>query len=439
MEIVLLILQVVLGLLFLVAGLGKLANVPQIRDMFSALGYPRWFRVVTGVVEVIGAVALFASIAIPLLAFFAAVWLALIMVGAFLSLVLRVQGRGWFAPVIVLFLLVGVAFLQPMGLLIALIPPQAATTYSPVPSEIVASHEYGSFLESVQVDSTGNIYYTNISGIAPVESIGVVDMSSADGFIHQITPDGESRVWASLPKGTLPNVIALTDDAMFVTVSSTVTPEHHGVWRFSLDGQGESLVTLPQDVYPNGITVGPDGKLYIADSALGRIWQVDPANQKAELWLDDDVLKPRRFVAIGPAANGLEFWNNDLYVAVTDKSHIVRIPLNDDGTPGTPNIHVTGIVGDDFAIDQDGALYVTTHPFNTVVRVSQTGELTIIAGEEEGVVGSTDAAFSILPGQEQILYVATDGGLSEGRSDGTAHIVRLDVGEGSQAEAIETN
>src|SRR5246127_6006392 len=64
-------LQGIIAAAFLAAGFAKLAGVPFMVDLFAQIGLGQWFRVVTGVVEVTGAVALL----IPGLASIGALWL----------------------------------------------------------------------------------------------------------------------------------------------------------------------------------------------------------------------------------------------------------------------------------------------------------------------------------------------------------------------------
>ncbi len=71
-------LQGIIAAAFLAAGTAKLAGVPFMVDLFNQIGLGQWFRVVTGVVEVVGAVALF----FPGLASLGALWLGGTMVGA---------------------------------------------------------------------------------------------------------------------------------------------------------------------------------------------------------------------------------------------------------------------------------------------------------------------------------------------------------------------
>jgi len=71
-------LQAIIAAAFLAAGAAKLAGVPFMVDLFNQIGLGQWFRVVTGVVEIAGAVALL----VPGLASIGALWLGGTMVGA---------------------------------------------------------------------------------------------------------------------------------------------------------------------------------------------------------------------------------------------------------------------------------------------------------------------------------------------------------------------
>ena len=64
-------LQAVVAATFLAAGVAKLAAAPFMVQLFTQIGLGQWFRVATGVVEIIGAVAL----VYPRLASIGALWL----------------------------------------------------------------------------------------------------------------------------------------------------------------------------------------------------------------------------------------------------------------------------------------------------------------------------------------------------------------------------
>src|SRR5437899_10441731 len=71
-------LQGIIAAAFLAAGAAKLAGVPFMVDLFNQIGLGQWFRVVSGVVEIAGAVALL----VPGLASIGALWLGGTLVGA---------------------------------------------------------------------------------------------------------------------------------------------------------------------------------------------------------------------------------------------------------------------------------------------------------------------------------------------------------------------
>lgn len=72
------VLQILLALVFLGSGGAKLVGVEAMVEEFQKIGIGQWFRYVTGVIEMVGAVALL----IPRLSGFGAVILAATMLGA---------------------------------------------------------------------------------------------------------------------------------------------------------------------------------------------------------------------------------------------------------------------------------------------------------------------------------------------------------------------
>ena len=75
------ILQVVLAAAFLVAGGAKLAGAAPMVAVYETIGVGQWFRYVTGIFEIGGAIALLT----PRLSALAALWLMCIMVGAIIT------------------------------------------------------------------------------------------------------------------------------------------------------------------------------------------------------------------------------------------------------------------------------------------------------------------------------------------------------------------
>jgi putative oxidoreductase len=78
LDIVLWVLQVLVALAFLGAASGKLLGKPEMVGLFEAIGIGQWFRYVTGLLELTGAVL----VVIPKTRSAGAVLLATVMVGA---------------------------------------------------------------------------------------------------------------------------------------------------------------------------------------------------------------------------------------------------------------------------------------------------------------------------------------------------------------------
>jgi uncharacterized membrane protein YphA (DoxX/SURF4 family) len=78
--------QVILGLLFVVIGGMTVAGMNMYVENFRRFGYPQWFRIVTGSLEVLGGLGLLIGIWLAWLAALASAGLTLVMLGAVLTL-----------------------------------------------------------------------------------------------------------------------------------------------------------------------------------------------------------------------------------------------------------------------------------------------------------------------------------------------------------------
>ncbi|HMO52867.1 MAG TPA: DoxX family protein [Tepidiformaceae bacterium] len=76
------ILQILLAVVFLFAGGSKVAGIRMQVDNFNRYGYPQWFRVFTGLVELAGAGGMVAGLFADEAATVAGIVLGSVMVGA---------------------------------------------------------------------------------------------------------------------------------------------------------------------------------------------------------------------------------------------------------------------------------------------------------------------------------------------------------------------
>ncbi|HEY9405390.1 MAG TPA: hypothetical protein VIQ24_22260 [Pyrinomonadaceae bacterium] len=244
--------------------------------------------------------------------------------------------------------------------------------------------------ESIQFDRHGNAYIS----------------MAMTGEVRKVAPDGTHTSLAFLPVRPdvqpcgngfglpLMGAIALDHQGnIYASVTSCNLPEL-GVWKVTPEGQASLLAQLPADAAPNGIAYHA-GWLYVADTLRGEVWRIrsDGAGG-AQVWTDSPLLAPVP-LPLTPGPNGLQIFHDEVYVAVSDRAHVVAFPILADGSAGAGRIHVSGIGLDDFAFDVKGNLYGTTDPFNTVVRVSPDGQTEVLLTAADGLDGPTAAAFGV--------------------------------------------
>jgi uncharacterized membrane protein YphA (DoxX/SURF4 family) len=100
-------LTIVSAAMFLLAGSMKLGGAQMQIDLFATLGIGQWFRYLTGLLEVGGAIALF----VPAAAAYAALLLAAVMVGA-ITTHLFIVGGSPLVPILLLAAMLAIAWLR---------------------------------------------------------------------------------------------------------------------------------------------------------------------------------------------------------------------------------------------------------------------------------------------------------------------------------------
>lgn len=198
-------------------------------------------------------------------------------------------------------------------LVFSLVPSVLAQDGPPLPEldgEIVIEGLNGP--QGLHVDSEGNVWVID-SGMGGEESIQFVDTSTFEPVdaklgqtarIVRMTPDGTTEEVATLPSIAVGEDflggarLTVLDGAVYATVGGwhfslgdDVTVDNYaGVVRVA-DGEVSLVADLwahesannpdgtgNRETHPYGITVGPDGMLYVADAAANALLKVDPAS-----------------------------------------------------------------------------------------------------------------------------------------------------------------
>ena len=101
------ILQILAAAAFFAAGGPKLTGAPMMVAMYDKIGVGQWFRYLTGILEISGAI----SLLVPRFTFYGAALLAVVMLGA-ITAHLTVLGGNPAGPVILLLLTTTIAYLR---------------------------------------------------------------------------------------------------------------------------------------------------------------------------------------------------------------------------------------------------------------------------------------------------------------------------------------
>lgn len=377
-------------------------------------------RILLATILVVCGLATVAGMFVPFLVFFAAC-LALVCSLVILALSLRAHRHASAGLSLLLILLcIGVSVIQPLGLKVWALPKAADLPLAAAPARIVKTYDEGLWFEGIAAANDGTLYLSGNRNL---------DFSRADYFRHAQgeviarRPDGTERIVFKTPVGSTAGVPAVAADGSIFLTSHSDSP---GIWKISPGGQASKVAQLPHGAWPNGLDIGPDGLLYSPDSALGAVWRIDPRSGRSQKALSDPLLLARPYISLAPGANGLHFRGRDMYVTVSDKTTVLRYAMDEAGSFGIATVVAEGVPGDDFAIAPDGSLFITTHPYNTLVKVSPDGGRTIIAKEAQHIIGATDAAFGRTAQDQHTLYVVTDGGAFTGGPKTRGALVAID-------------
>lgn len=214
------------------------------------------------------------------------------------------------------------------------------------------------------------------------------------GAIERVALADGARTPLAVTPTPPPNTSFLTglgldgDGVIHAAVASFTADLAPGIYRAPADGgDAELWASDPAMVFPNGLAWADDGALYVTDSAYGGVFVVDAAGIVAP-WVQDPLLAgdPTNCGAMGTisvGANGLVWTDGALIVSGNDMGVVLRIPIAEDGTAGTPetiagpDCALAGIDG--IALDDDGSVVAAINRSNRLVRIDDAGAIEVLA------------------------------------------------------------
>jgi len=281
----------------------------------------------------------------------------------------------------------------------------ALLSASAIGASMLATYPVPTNLENVAVGPDGNLFVTSVD----------------DGFLYKISLGGLSQVFGQTP--------APLTGAAFDAGGDLIVASGTSIYRFQPDGTRSFVTDITGAQSLNGVTPFSPETFLVADDGAATVWQVNVNTGSTRAWLTGDLLEPHNVdVPIGP--NGIKLFGGAAYITNTGAGTIIRVPIQPDGSAGSPSVYASGLSLDDFAFGADGSLFLATQVNNSVIRLFPDGTQLIIASEADGLLGNSALAFGRTPGDSQDIYVVNNGGAYENLPGGqrAATVVRLAAG-----------
>jgi sugar lactone lactonase YvrE len=305
-----------------------------------------------------------------------------------------------------------------LGLAFAVLVLLAATARGQ--TAIVLDPALGEFPEGVAIDKPGNLW---------------VSVTIEPGCeVRRYTPAGVETLRVTLADNCGAAGLAVSATGVAYVAVGSSDDAVRGVYYVLPTGEVDRIPDTEQIAYPNALVLDHhNGTLYVTDLTAGAVWRIGP-NLDVELWVQDDALTgtlPPPSPIFPPdfrlGANGIVMRHGVIYVAVTWRPRLVRIPVNGDGSAGTPEVVVpftsffaAGVFSlDGLALDVFGNFFAASPANIAVVKVlADYSAISVIAGAAEGITASPlSLAFGTGKGSRDYLFVtisASFGGAGSG-------------------------
>jgi sugar lactone lactonase YvrE len=233
------------------------------------------------------------------------------------------------------------------------LPAQAAEEVLFVARPLTAENSFTTGIEGPACDSRGNIYAVNFD---------------RQQTIGKVTPDGKGEVFVELPGNSTGNGIVIGRDGIMFVADYVghnilrIDPKSHAVSVWVHDDRMNQ---------PNDLALAPSGDLYASDpswkESTGQVWRASPAGKLSLVATN-----------LG-TSNGIEVSPDGriLYVNESVQRNVWTFSIESDGSLTHKRLlkkfDTHGFDG--MRCDVDGNLYITRHGKGTVVKLSPAGEV----------------------------------------------------------------
>jgi sugar lactone lactonase YvrE len=215
-----------------------------------------------------------------------------------------------------------------------------------------------------------------------------------NGNLVRITDDGFMSLWVpSVGSGSTAGMAALPDGSVVICDvgnGSLIRVYENGVVQTILGGLQ----------YPNGVDVGPDGYIYVAENGDDHVRRVHPDNGTWTIAGDG---------MIGP--NGVAFSDDPLvfYVGSFGGGIVYKVQMTDPTQPGTVTEFATGFQSgglDGLGVDECGYVYVAEFGTGVIYRITPQGVLSVLANVPSSWIPNIKWGRGLGGFDRNVMYVA---------------------------------
>lgn len=299
---------------------------------------------------------------------------------------------------------------------------EAASIYRNVEPEVQVETLYqfpnnGSWVDNIALRSDGSLLLTRLD-VPEVWSVN--------------TTSGNATLAYSFPNATSCFGISEIDDNVFAVVVGNFSTKTYKPTAGSFSVQkldfsnvdnqesdriadlatASQIAALPEAQALNGMTTFTKEShlVLIADSPKGAVWKVNTRTGDYAVALNDTTMLPAKGQALPLGINGLKVVDEYVYYSSTTRMEYCRVKVNEDATAaGDYEVIASGFLPDNIEVTSDGTAYIATDPQNSVVRVTPSGQISLVAGGQLStqMPGPTSCR---LTEDGKTLYVGTSGG-----------------------------